>query len=105
MFPGRAFSNQTTIPQTIAIDHLQKVSSLQLIVPLLWSQYSTSIQKTLSTNANDNNEFLHHDICMMVLFKLIAVTGILDDAKAGTCSFYVHKEALEQSEEGLTLSS
>jgi hypothetical protein len=42
---------------------------------------------------------------MMVLFKLIAMTGILDDAKAGTCSFYVHKEALEQSEEGLTLSS
>jgi hypothetical protein len=86
--------NQTTIPQTIGIDHLQKVSSLQLIVPLLWSQYSTSIQKT-STHANDNNELLHHYICMMVLFKLITVTGILDDAKAGTCSFYVHKKRLE----------
>jgi hypothetical protein len=49
----------------------------------------------MSTNANDNNELLHHNICMMVLFKLIAVTGILDDAKAGTCSFYVHKKRLE----------
>jgi hypothetical protein len=49
----------------------------------------------MSTNANDNKELLHHDICMMVLFKLIAVTGILDDAKAGTCSFNVHKERLE----------